>query len=98
MEQSLRYNEGKPQWRYIDWKSLEPMVKVMEYGASKYAPENWRKGLNTTEVLESLARHLFALMNGEEIDPESGQLHIGHIFCNAMFWQYHNEKNKTKEN
>ena len=97
MEKSVRYNQDKPKWRYIDWKSIEPMVRVMEYGASKYAPENWRKGLDTTEILESLARHLFALMSGEQIDPESNCEHIGHIMCNSMFYKYHYEKNKTKE-
>ena len=96
-EKSLRYNQGKPQWRYVDFKSLEPLVRVMMYGAQKYKPYNWMKGLDLNEVLESLSRHLFALMAGEEVDPESGELHIGHIMCNAMFWQYHNEKNKANK-
>lgn len=96
-EKSLRYNEGKPQWSLVDFKSLEPMVRVMEYGCTKYSRDNWKKGLDTTQILESLSRHLFALMSGEIIDPESEQEHIGHIMANAMFWQYHYEKNKQKE-
>lgn len=96
-ETSLRYNQGKPQWSLVDFKSLEPMVRVMEYGAKKYARENWKKGLDLNQILESLSRHLFALMSGEIVDSESGQEHIGHIMANAMFWQYHYEKNKQKE-
>lgn len=102
-EKSLRYNEGKPQWSLVDFKSLEPMVRVMEYGCTKYSRDNWKKGLDTTQILESLSRHLFALMSGEIIDPESGQFHIGHIQANAMFWQYHyikqcNEQRCTTHN
>jgi hypothetical protein len=97
-EKSLRYNEGKLKWSLVDFKSLEPLVRVMTYGTKKYAPRNWMKGLNTEEILESLSRHLFALMSGEIIDPESGEEHIGHIMANAMFYKYHYEKqNKTKD-
>ena len=93
-EKSLRYNSGKPQWSLVDFKSLEPMVRVLEFGCKKYDRDNWKKGLDKTEILESLSRHLFELMSGEENDPESGLGHIGHIMCNAMFWQYHNNKDK----
>lgn len=120
---SLRYNDGKPQWSLVHFKSLEPLARVMEYGAHKYSifedsegnqykgsevtkeevkakglktintgKDNWKLGLEPNKVLESLARHLFALMDGEEIDPESGLPHIGHLMCNAMFYEYHNNK------
>ena len=96
-EKSLRYNEGKPQWSLVDFKSLEPLVRVMEYGAQKYARENWKKGLDLNQILESMSRHLFALMSGEIVDPESGCEHIGHIMANAMFWEYHYIKQCNEE-
>lgn len=84
----LRYNMGKAKWDLIDFPSLEPMVKVMEYGAQKYAPHNWKKGMLHTEITACLMRHLFAYLNGEDVDPESGESHIGHVQANAMFLQY----------
>lgn len=36
-EEALRYNEGKPQWSLVDFDSLEPLVRVLEYGAHKYS-------------------------------------------------------------
>lgn len=83
-----RFNEGKPQWSLVDFKSLEPMVRVLEFGAEKYDRHNWKKGLTTSSICESLLRHVFALMNGQETDPESGLPHVGHIQCNAMFLAY----------
>lgn len=85
---ALRYNEGKPKWSLIHWASLIPLVRVMEYGSSKYAKDNWKLGLKQDEILESLSRHLFALMDGESNDKESGIHHIGHILANAMMYSF----------
>ena len=84
-DKALRFNDGKLQWSLVDFESLEPMVKVLEFGAKKYAPNNWKKGLETTKIIESMLRHTFALLKGENNDPESGINHVGHIQCNAMF-------------
>jgi hypothetical protein len=87
-KRALRYNQGKLKWSLVDWKCLEPMVEVLEVGAQKYESHNWKKGLPVTEVSESLIRHMFAFMNGEDNDPESGKSHLGHVMCNAMFLIY----------
>jgi len=83
-----RFNEGKPRWSLVDFKSLEGMVRVLEFGADKYGDFNWQKGLKTTEICESLMRHLFAYLRGEDLDSESGLRHIDHIMCNSMFLSY----------
>lgn len=87
-DHGLRYNDGKLKWSYVHFESLEPMVRVLMFGAQKYQPFNWQKGLKKDEILESMQRHLAKLIDGEQNDPESGLPHIGHIMCNAMFYQY----------
>lgn len=94
---AMRFNEGKLQWSLVHYKSLEPMIRVLEFGAKKYAPKNWQKPMDTMKILESMQRHLASLMDGEEIDSESGISHMGHIMCNAMFYNYHIEKNKKEK-
>ena len=84
----LRFNEGKPRWSLVPFLALVPMVRVLEYGSKKYSDHNWKRGLFKHEVLECLLRHVFALLEGEDNDKESGQPHIGHILCNAMFYAY----------
>jgi hypothetical protein len=86
--QALRYNEGKLQWSLVDFKSLEGLVRVLEMGAKKYDKHNWKKGMPVTQVSESLMRHLFAYLSGEDTDPESGLSHMSHVLCNAMFIEY----------
>lgn len=94
-----RYNDGKLKWSYVNFKALEPMVRVLMFGAQKYEPFNWQKGLDKVEVLESLQRHLAAMLDGEQNDVESGLHHIGHLMCNAMFYSYflNQENGETRE-
>ena len=87
-DKAVRYNEGKLQWSLVDFTALEEMVKVLEFGVKEYSRDNWKKGLPTKEICESLLRHVFALLNGEENDPKSGLSHSGHVLCNAMFLAY----------
>lgn len=80
-----RYNESKKRWSLIDLNVMEGMVDVLEFGAKKYGVNNWRKGLKTTEIYDSLMRHLTEIMKGNDIDSESNLHHIDHVLCNAMF-------------
>lgn len=98
LQKAMRFNDGKPKWSYVHYASLVPMIRVLEFGAIKYAPFNWQKPMPTTEILESMQRHLAALMDGEEVDKESGLPHMGHIQANAMFYNYHLAKELENKN
>lgn len=88
MDKGMRFNKGKVRWSLVPQSALKPMVEVLEFGASKYAPFNWQKGLSMNEILESMKRHLDELMEGRDHDVESTLHHIGHIQCNAMFYEW----------
>ena len=98
-EQALRYNNNKPHWSLVHFDSLEPLVRVLEYGEKKYTTvdasgnvisgrNNWKKGMPLSAIMESLFRHVNRILNGEFTDKESGQPHIGHVMANAMFASY----------
>ena len=90
-EQAMRKNEGKPQLSYVldVMPALKDMVAVMEFGAEKYERNNWQKGFPKDKLLDSMLRHIDAFYSGEDVDPESGLPHVGHIMCNAAFLAYH---------
>lgn len=68
---------------------IEEGVRVFAYGAQKYAPMNWAKGMRWTIPMACAARHLVAIIKGESLDPESGLSHRGHVFCNLdMLLEY----------
>lgn len=89
-EVALRYNEGKLDWTLLDFESVTPLVEVMTYGATKYDRDNWKlKCKDPRQHLQSAMRHLISIIQGQEIDDESGKRHSGHVMANMMMYNYH---------
>lgn len=84
-EQGLRFNEGKLRYDLLHPIAQEGIVRVLTKGAIKYEPRNWEKGMSWMSVIASLKRHLTAIEKGEDVDQETGELHINHLQCNAHF-------------
>lgn len=82
-----RHNDGKPKLSLVleARHALNGAADVLGQGLTEYGRANWRKGLDQTEVCDSLSRHLVAFMAGENIDPKSGLPHVDHLLCNALF-------------
>ena len=83
-ERSLRYNTGKPDYSLIPIAAMQEAAKVLEYGASKYERDNWRRPTHWSVSFACLQRHLAAWQSGEDNDPESGRNHLGHAMCNIL--------------
>jgi dATP/dGTP diphosphohydrolase, N-terminal len=80
-----RFNSGKARFDLLDWEAMAGLAGVLEFGATKYAPYNWKKGLPYMEIIASTLRHIAAITRGEDIDSETGKPHADHIQCNGMF-------------
>lgn len=86
-----RNNQGKLEWSLPDYKSLEPLIRVMMWGKENYSRDNWKKGFIKEELLDSLMRHVLALQSGKEIDDGpggTGESHVGGVLFNAMCYEY----------
>lgn len=91
-EYGLRYNEGKPRWDLVPMDALQEIVEIYSYGASKYAPRNWEKGMPWMECYASLMRHLSDWVRGIDFDgtpgqadeTHSGRLTMAHVAWNAI--------------
>lgn len=96
---ALRYNEGKSPLSMITEAryALEGCASVLDFGAKKYARGNWLNGLDDTNCIDSLLRHLVKYQSGETIDPESGCHHLDHVLCNALFLAHHHNGRKPNE-
>lgn len=88
-DKAERHNADKLRWSLVHYGSLKPLIEVLMFGAKKYSVDNWKKGFDKRELLDSMQRHVAALMDGQENDPESKLHHIGHIMCNCMFYSFH---------
>lgn len=85
----VKYDKGKTLWNLVPFRELKEVVDVLQHGAEKYSPDNWKYVKNPEERYRTAAmRHLVALMTGNEYDDEeggSGMHHAAHLACNALF-------------
>ena len=95
--EGLRYDQGKAPLHLLPPELLTEVAKVLDFGAKKYAPRNWEKGMDWSRVYSSLMRHLLAWWNGEDNDPETGLPHVAHIATNAAFLVAYNARNVGKD-
>jgi hypothetical protein len=78
-------DEGKPSFTLLPFDALGCIMKVLTFGAIKYAPRNWEKGMNWTRPWDACIRHLEAWMRREDGDPETGMSHLWHAGCMILF-------------
>jgi hypothetical protein len=80
-----KFDEAKLPYELLPDDAIEEVVKVLQFGAKKYAPHNWEKGISLRRVYAAIRRHGVAVMRGEDNDPETGLSHWAHLMCEAMF-------------
>ena len=86
MQEGIKHDGEKLRWSLLPWKALERVVEVLEFGAWKYSPDNWKKVEDAEQRYKDAAqRHLAAVMQGEIYDPESGKTHYAHAICCLLY-------------
>lgn len=84
-------NPNKPRWHLLPWRSLSAVARLMSANAEKHG----ERGYETRDALEyqnAAQRHLAAMMSGDMIDAESGELHAVCLAANALIVAYHHDK------
>ena len=85
MKQGKKFDIGKPQYSLLPWDAVEEVVRVLDFGAKKYGPRNWEKGMKWSRLFDSVTRHITNWFMGEDNDPESGLHHLAHAACCCLF-------------
>lgn len=83
--QGIKKDTGKPALDLIDPHFIEEVGRVLAFGATKYEPDNWRRGMALGKVLAGVLRHTYAMLRGEYVDSETGLSHAAHATCGLMF-------------
>lgn len=79
-------DQERLRWSLVPWSSMREIVEVLEFGARKYAPENWKKVPEARiRYFDAAMRHLIAWHSGEICDPETGKSHLAHAGCCLLF-------------
>lgn len=98
LKQGTKFDLGKPILALVPASLEEAVGEILTMGAKKYAPNNWKKGINYTRIISSLKRHLNEFYKGNLIDEESKKPHLWHVACNVAFLiEFENNPGKYKE-
>lgn len=74
-------DSSKPDLSLIPTVLLNEVAKGFQLGERKYGRDNYKAGLEATRLLAAALRHIYAVLDGEDLDPESGASHLGHAGC-----------------
>lgn len=91
----IKHDHGKPRLSLIDPKFLESVAHILDQGERRYGVANWKGGIKYSRLIDAARRHLAAIEQGEDIDPDSGLPHASHVTCNMMFLEYYGRNNMT---
>ena len=98
-ELAMKEKSGKDRYDLLPVGPINTIVQVYNFGAVKYADENWRKGIPFKDAFAALMRHVEAARGGEWINEESGLPHMAHAawWCIALleFANTHPELNNV---
>lgn len=83
--EGVKHDGEKDPWHLLPWDAIGAIVKVLAFGAKKYAPRNWEKGMAWSRCYSALIRHMTAWWDGEDKDPETGMSHLWHAGCCIVF-------------
>lgn len=82
----LKYDYMKQRWDLLPMSAINEVVKVMNYGATKYDDHNWKKGIQYSRSYSATMRHLYSWWQDKESeDSETGISHLAHAICNLLF-------------
>ena len=91
-----KYDNDKLRWSLLPLGALQDVVKVLEFGAKKYAPDNWKYVDQAEERYWNAAmRHIVAYRLESPNDSETGLSHLAHAVCCLLYIQ---QLDKEEEN
>jgi hypothetical protein len=80
-----KFDTEKLPWHLLPPDAIEDIVKVLQFGATKYGDRNWETGMRWNRPFAALMRHMWAWWGREDNDPETGISHLAHAGCCILF-------------
>ena len=95
--QGKKLDQNKPRMSLLPKGALNTVIRVLEFGATKYQENNWKHVPDAkTRYYDAMQRHIDAWWQGEQKDPETGEHHLAHAICCGMFlWWFDDMDSKV---
>ena len=78
----VKMDAGKVRLDLVPPEVMMALGTVLTYGAEKYEPWNYTKGMRAGRLVASLKRHMIAMEAGEQLDPETSLPHMWMMLAN----------------
>lgn len=83
---ALTFDDGKAPLASLPPAGLTAVARVQAHGKRKYGDDqNYRKGMEATRQMSCALRHIYAWLDGETLDKESGESHLAHATARLLF-------------
>lgn len=93
-----KHDSNKPNLALIPIEALWALGESLTYGATKYGDDNFREGLHVRRQLSASLRHIFQALELEDVDAESGCLHLGNAMASIAMAIYTIKHNQCYDN
>jgi hypothetical protein len=80
----LRYNAGKNRIELIPPEWVWALGDVTTQGSKKYAERNWERGMDWSNMVGCMERHLLKFMSGERYDGSKFDIKAGTTGCHHL--------------
>lgn len=92
-EETLKFDEGKPDFTLIPQEALLELAKVFTHGANKYGKHNYSLGTDYSRYIAAAHRHINQWLRGEDID-EIGTNHLANAAASLLMVLDNQKTNK----
>jgi hypothetical protein len=83
---SLKLDYGKLPWHLLPWDAVAEVVKVLQFGASKYRDRGWEEGMEYSRLFSAGQRHGIEWFQKRKRTATDSKLHhLAHKACNDLF-------------
>ncbi len=93
----IKTDQDKPRVDLVPVQSIIAAARAFTFGAKKYSPWNWMKGLAWLRLYGAVMRHMFEFAIGVTKDKESGLHPLDHALASLMMLQTHVELGLGKD-
>jgi len=98
MDEGIKFDNGKRRWSLLPSGVINEVIDVLEFGAKKYAIDNWKYVPdNKTRYYDAAMRHINDWHESGKIDQDSGKNHLAHAICCLMFLLWIDNAETKKE-
>ena len=84
---TTKHDQEKLRPTLLPMDALNEVIKVLEFGATKYSIDNWKTVIGAKQrYLDAFLRHGMSTASGDKLDAESELSHMAHAVCCGLFY------------